>query len=324
MPFLAHLEELRWHLIRTVVVLGVVFVAAFANIQWIMDQIILAPLNPNFITYRKLLCPLSPEMCPKPGDIQLTLQLLTPTEAFTRALMISFSTALIVCFPYLSWEVWRFVKPGLKHAEIKRTRGVLWPVSLLFFLGVGFSYMVIAPFSLAFFTQFTLTDQAVNQWRVGPTVSLIVQICFAGGLLFQMPIVAWVLARVGFITAKLMRMFRRHAVVVILIVAAILTPADVFSQVLLALPMLVLYEVSILIVAREERLRRKRQAREAKQNPPPPPPGTTGDDDGSSPPPKPEPPIPAEDAAPLLTESGSQDPPVVLPPIHSLPQHRQD
>lgn len=319
MPFLGHLEELRWHLIRASVVIGVVFVAFFTKIQWLMDTVILAPLDPGFVTYRNLLCPISPELCPSAGDLHLSLQLLSPTEAFSRALLISFVAALVVCFPYLSWEIWRFVKPGLKRGEVRKTRGILWPISLLFFLGVGFGYFVIAPFSLAFFTHFTLTEQAVQQWRVGPTVSLIVQICFAGGLLFQMPVIAWVLGRLGILQARIMRTYRRHAIVVILILSAVLTPADVFSQLLLAVPMLLLYEMSIWVVARVDRARKKRLAREVAAEPPPASPPTAPPPGNDTPPPPLAPPPPLPEETPPAADPTA---PAILPPIHSLPQHR--
>lgn len=323
MPFLSHLEELRWHLLRAAVALIVVFGVVFSNIRWVMDHIILAPLRPDFITYRVLLCPVSPALCPNAKDMTLSLQLLSPTEAFTRALLIGFVGAFVVCFPYLLWELWRFVRPGLRHHELRHVKWVVLPVSLLFFVGVAFAYFVVAPFSLAFFVNFTLTDLAVQQWRVGPTVSLIVQICFAGGLLFQMPVVAWVLARLGVLRAAWLRQRRRHAIVVILIAAAVLTPADIFSMILLAVPMLLLFEVSIWVVAAVERRQRrlaKRAEKAAAQNPPPPPPPSAGPDDTPPPPTQPSPPLPDDARDP----HDYDDTPQVLPPEHSLPQHRRD
>jgi sec-independent protein translocase protein TatC len=322
MPFLDHLEELRWHVVRAVIAVMAVAIGIFANIKWVMDQIILAPLSRDFITYR-LICRVSPNMCPDAEPV--VLQITTPTEAFSRALLISFVGGLIITFPYIIWEVWRFVKPGLAGVEVKKTRGIVLPITLLFFTGVSFGYMVITPFSFAFFQYFTLTDRAVLQWRIGPTVGLIVQIALAGGLLFQMPVAAWVLGRIGVLQPALMRKFRKHAIVVILIIAAILTPgADLFSQALLALPMLLLYEVSILVVGRVHRRRLKLQAlaaaEAAKNTPPPGPDGNGGDDDDEfdTPPPAPRPPLPADyNVVP-------EEPIVILPPIHSLPQHGRD
>ncbi len=267
MSFLDHLEELRWHVVRMVVVLTVAMGVMFANLHWLVQEVVLGPLSKNFPT-NQLLCRISPGLCPEKG-IQVTLQATDPAEQFTRAILIAVVAGFIVAFPYVVWELWRFVKPGLHQQELKKTRGVVAIVSALFLLGVLFGYYVICPFTLNFFATFQLAPQVQNIWRIGEVIGLIVQISLAGGILFEMPVAAFVLSKLGILKPGVMRNYRKHAVVVVLIVAGILTPSpDVLSQVLLAVPMFMLYEVSILISARVEKARLKAEAELTKNDPP--------------------------------------------------------
>ena len=256
MSFLGHLEELRWHIIRAVVVLLVAMIVAFSQMQWLVQWVVLGPLQRDFFMTR-LFCRLSDALCPG-QQLQLTLQATDPTEQFSRAILISFVTAVVVAFPYLVWELWRFVRPGLYEREVRLTRGIVGVVSGLFLLGVFFGYAIISPFTLNFLAGFQLAPGVQNIWRVGEVIGLIVQLALAGGILFELPVAVWVLSRLGVVTPMFLRRYRRHAVVINLILAGILTPSpDVVSQLLLAVPMMLLYEVSIGISAREYR---KRQA----------------------------------------------------------------
>lgn len=256
MSFLGHLEELRWHIIRAVVVLIVAMIAAFSQLNFLVQWVILGPLQKDFFMTR-FFCSLTPALCPQ-RTLELTLQATDPTEQFTKAILIAFATALTVTFPYLVWELWRFIRPGLYEREMRLTRGVVGVVSSLFLLGVFFGYAVIAPFTVNFLAGFQLAPGVQNIWRIGEVIGLIVQIALAGGILFELPVVVWVLSRIGIVTPMFLRRYRRHAVVANLILAGILTPSpDVISQLLLAVPMMLLYEISIVISAREYR---KRQA----------------------------------------------------------------
>lgn len=264
MSFFDHLEELRWHVVRIVLVLIVSMFVMFGNMRWLIDDVIFGPLKKDFVTNR-LLCRINPAACP--GE-KVPIQIIAtdPAEQFTKAILIAFVAALVVTFPYLVWEVWRFVRPGLYDKEVKGTRGIVSMVSLLFIVGVLFGYYVICPFTLNFFATFQLSADVHNNWRVGEVISLIVMICLAGGLLFEMPVLSWALSKLGVLKPAMMRTYRRHAFVVILIVAGILTPSpDVMSQLLLGIPMFGLYEVSIWISAAVQRGQRRKELAAAKK-----------------------------------------------------------
>lgn len=266
MSFFDHLEELRWHVVRSVVVLIVAMIIMFANMNWLVDGVIFGPLRRDFPT-NQLLCRINPAACP-PDKALAQIIATDPAEQFTKAILIAFVAALVITFPYLIWEVWRFVRPGLYDKEIKGTRGIVAIVSALFIVGVLFGYFVICPFTLSFFATFQLSPQIQNNWRIGEVISLIVMICLAGGLLFEMPVLSWALSKLGILQPQVMRTYRRHAFVVILIVAGILTPSpDVMSQLLLGIPMFGLYEVSIWISAGVERNRRRKELAQKQPEP---------------------------------------------------------
>jgi sec-independent protein translocase protein TatC len=258
MTFLEHLEELRWHLVRMLVAIAVAMVILFAYIQELVQYVILAPFRSDFPTHR-LLCYLNQHFCFQKIEVQM--QATDPTEQFTRAILIAAVAGIVITFPYCVWELWRFVRPGLEPQEIKALRGVVAVVSSLFLLGVLFAYFVICPFSLSFFASFKLAPDIQNIWRIGEVIGLIVNLSLAGGILFEMPVIAYVLARLGILGPAVMRKYRRHAIVGVLIIAGILTPSpDILSQILLALPMLLLYELSIRIVARVQEKAQKETA----------------------------------------------------------------
>lgn len=258
MSFIDHLEELRWHIVRIAVVLLVAVIVMFANITFLVDDVIFGPMKQDFPT-NQLICKINPGSCQQ--TVSLAKIIATdPSEQFTKAILIAFVAALIVTFPYLIWELWRFVRPGLYDSEVKGTRGIVAIVSALFLVGVMFGYYVICPFTLSFFATFQLSPQIQNTWRIGEVISLIVMICLAGGLLFEMPVLCWALSKIGILKAGAMRTYRKHAFVIILIVAGILTPSpDVMSQLLLGIPMFGLYEVSIWISAAVEKGKLKRE-----------------------------------------------------------------
>jgi sec-independent protein translocase protein TatC len=253
MSFLQHMEELRWHIVRVAVVLLVLMIGVFFFIQELVEYVFLGPLREDFPTQR-MLCRLNPDMCLQ--RVKVSLQATDPAEQFTRALLISVVTAFVLAFPYLLWELWRFIRPGLLVREIRATRGIIGILTGLFLLGVSFGYFVVTPFTLAFFASFQLADSVQNIWRIGEVISLVVQLSLLAGLLFEMPVLAWTAGQLGLISARLMRSFRRHAIVAILLLAGILTPSpDIFTQLLLGIPMFLLYETSIIVVARAERRR---------------------------------------------------------------------
>ena len=252
MSFLDHLEALRWHLVRSVIAVISVAVLAFIYSRFIFDSIILAPKNPDFWTYQ-FLCDLSTlifnsdELCIK--KISFTLINIDMSGQFTTDITVSAITGLVVAFPYVFWEIWSFIKPALHPGEKRHTRGIVFFTSLLFILGILFGYFIIAPLSINFLGTYQVSEQVANQIGLGSFISTITTTTLATGLVFELPIVVYFLTKIGVLTPGFMRVYRKHAVVLILILAAIITPPDVTSQILVTIPILLLYEISIFISA---------------------------------------------------------------------------
>ncbi|GAB4414604.1 MAG: twin-arginine translocase subunit TatC [Bacteroidia bacterium] len=257
MSFLEHLEELRWHLMRALVAIVVVAIAVFVEIKWVFDSIIVAPTRYDFPLYR-LFCKFQGILCE--GSIPVRMQAIKPYEQFVNAMVISAILGLIVAFPYVLWEIWRFIKPGLRDTERKAVRGNVFVMSMLFFMGVLFSYYVVLPLTFQFLATWSISDQIENDWRFGDVVGMVTQVVLAGGILFEMPVLAYYLSKMGLLTPAFMKTYRRHAVVVLLILAAILTPPDPGSQILIFIPLMLLYEVSIMISSRVAKRRERELA----------------------------------------------------------------
>ncbi len=264
MSFLQHLEELRWHIIRAVGAIFVFALLAFIFIKQIFDGVILAPARPSFWTYQQL-CRLSDmtgyaDLCVKKLDFQL--QALGVADQFTMALTSSLIIGICFAFPYAFWELWRFIKPGLKSVERKAARGGTFYVSLLFGLGLLFGYYIVCPLAINFLANYQLTPEIKNQFDITSYIGVIVTLSLGCALMFQMPIVSFVLSKIGILTPGFLSEYRKHAWIVILVVAGVITPSpDVYSQILVALPLALLYEVSIAVSAsvqkaklRDERL----------------------------------------------------------------------
>lgn len=253
MTFLDHLEELRWHIIRSVASILVFTIIAWTYQKEIFGGIIMAPSKSEFWTNR-MLCKLADltgieGLCFKQADF--ILQSREVSGQFMMALTQSIMVGLMFAFPYFFWEIWRFVKPGLKMKEAKAASGAVFWVSLLFFMGVAFGYYVVSPMAINFLASFKLDESIQNQFDITDYLSLLSTMTLACGVTFQLPMIAYVLSQVGVLTPAFMRDYRRHAIVVILILAAIITPSpDMISQLLVTVPLLGLYEVSILVSAR--------------------------------------------------------------------------
>jgi len=258
MTFLDHLEELRWHIIRSLASVFLFTIIAWAYQKEIFGGIIMAPSKSEFWTNR-MLCKLADltgieGLCFKQADF--ILQSREVSGQFMMALTQSIMVGLMFAFPYFFWEIWRFVKPGLKMKEAKAASGAVFWVSILFFMGVAFGYYVVSPMAINFLASFKLDESIQNQFDITDYLSLLSTMTLACGVTFQLPMIAYVLSQVGILTPTFMREYRRHAVVVILILAAIITPSpDMISQLLVAVPLLGLYEVSILVSARVVRRR---------------------------------------------------------------------
>lgn len=252
MSFWEHLEELRWHIIRSAAAILILAIAAFINREIIFDNIILAPKDSEFIT-NKLLCKLA-EFISVPGLCIDTLDLkiinLTMSGQFLTHMYTSIVAGIIVAAPYILWEVWRFVQPALKRNEKKYTGGAVVIMSGLFFLGVLFSYFLIVPLTLNFLGTYHVSSFVQNTISLRSYIGTVVSLTFGVGLVFELPVLVFFFTKIGLLTPSFLKKNRKYALVVILIISAIITPADIFSQIMVAIPLLGLYEVSILVSKR--------------------------------------------------------------------------
>jgi sec-independent protein translocase protein TatC len=248
MSFLDHLEALRWHLMRSAIAIIALAIIAFLNKSILFDQIILAPKNLDFWTYR-FLCDVSKfflleeALCIK--EIPFELINIDMSGQFTTHILVSVVSGLVVAFPYIVWEIWRFVEPALYNKERSFTRGLVLSVSFLFITGILFGYFFIAPLSVNFLGSYQVSAAVANQISLLSYISTITTITLAAGLVFELPVLVYFLTRAGLITPKFMRIYRKHSVVAILILSAIITPPDISSQIMVSIPILILYEISI-------------------------------------------------------------------------------
>ena len=249
MTFLQHLEALRWHVVRSAIAIVVIAVVAFLNKEFLFDDIILAPKNTNFLTYR-ILCRISEmyhlDMCF--NQINFNIISTDLSGQFTMHMWVAFVAGFIIAFPYIVWELWRFIKPALNIKEQKYSRGIVFAVSLLFLIGLLFGYYIIAPMSINFLGNYQVSTEVQNQITLDSYISTITILSLSSGLVFELPMIVYFLSKLGIITPEFMRKYRKHAMVVNLIIAAFITPSpDVTSQMLVAIPLFLLYELSIYV-----------------------------------------------------------------------------
>ena len=250
MSFLDHLEELRWHLIRCTLAVLIGAIVAFIAKEFIFDVLILGPTNPNFVTY-EILCKLSgylgldDSFCLEKLDFEI--QSRTMAGQFSAHLWTSITAGIIMAFPYILFEFWRFISPGLHDNERKQSRGFIITASILFFIGVLFGYYVVSPLSINFLGSYQVSSKVHNDFDLDSYISLVRSCVLACGLVFELPIIIYFLTKIGLVTPQFLKKYRKIALVIVLIVSAVITPPDVASQVIVAIPILVLYEVSIYI-----------------------------------------------------------------------------
>jgi len=263
MSFFEHLEVLRWHLIRSAIAIVVFLLLAFSFYDFIFDKIVMGPKNTDFLTYR-VMCRIGEwlnidGLCVTevPGIIINTAM----AGQFLMQINSSLLIAVMLGFPYLLYEVWLFVKPALSPLERRSTRGFVFYATLLFALGVCFGYFVVTPLAMNFLANYSISDSIANTITIQSYLSFVATLSLGCGIVFELPIAVFILSRMGFLTPQFMRSTRRYAILGILLVAAIITPTpDAFTMLTVSFPMLILYELSILISARVER---KRKAEEA-------------------------------------------------------------
>jgi len=256
MSFIDHLEELRWHIVRSLLVIIAVAIFIFVKMDWFFDTIILGPIRPDFISYTGL-CRFShwigagDSLCVPVANTHL--QATTFGSQFISSISIAFVSGFIIAFPYVFWEFWRFIKPALSPKEIKTTRFSILFVSFFFFLGAAFGYYLLAPFTFSFLGNYHLGTLDLLETRpmLSDYVDNLVDITIGGALAFQLPVVAYVLTRIGIVTPAFLKTYRKYSYVVILIVAAVITPSpDWMSQMIVTIPLVILYELSIVISKR--------------------------------------------------------------------------
>lgn len=271
MSFLQHLEALRWHLVRGLGAIILVAIILFLNKSFVFDGIIFAPKQADFFTFR-LLCKFSlvlheylPFMFVAPDVLCIgqdipKLQNISMTGQFTSHIMVSLLGGVVVAFPYILWEVWRFVKPGLMPKERSMARGLIFFASLLFFFGVLFGYYVISPLSINFLATYSVSADVQTVPTLSTYITTVTTVVVACGFLFELPIMVYFLTKTGLITPAFLRQYRRHFIVIALVLSAIITPPDVFSQLLVCIPLTFLYEISIMLsayIVRKEKAREK-------------------------------------------------------------------
>ncbi len=252
MSFWDHLEELRGHIIRSLIAILVLAVLAFLNRHIIFDAIILAPSRSNFYTY-DWLCKFghlisSSSLCI--GDLNLKIINIKMSGQFLTHMYISVVAGFILSFPYVLWEIWRFVQPALMPNEKKYSRGGLLISTILFLIGILFSYFFIVPITIHFLGTYSVSSHVANQISLNSYINTVVSVTFAVGIVFELPILIYFLTRIGVVTPDFLKKNRKYMVVILLTVSAIITPPDIFSQMMVFIPLLALYEVSILVSKR--------------------------------------------------------------------------
>lgn len=253
MTFIDHLEELRWHIVRSLLAIMVGAIFIFVKMDWFFDRIIMGPIQKDFVSYSAL-CRFSnwigagDALCMPAVDTEL--QATTFGSQFISSITIAFVGGFIIAFPYIFWEVWRFIRPALTPRELKNTRGAIFWVSFFFFSGAAFGYFLLAPFTFSFLSNYQLgtTDMLITRPMLSDYIDNLMNITLGTGIAFQLPVVAFVMTRIGLITPMFLRTYRKYAYVAMLVIAAVITPSpDWMSQMIVCIPLIVLYEISIQI-----------------------------------------------------------------------------
>ncbi len=268
MTFIDHLEELRVHIIRSVLAVLIMAIVIFVYRNWIFENIIVGPIKADFLSYRYLCqfshwAHLGDALCMPP--VKVTMQSTTFGGQFLSSITMAFVGGIICAFPFIFWEFWRFVKPALKEKEVKNTRFIIFWVSFFFFTGAAFGYFLLGPFTFNFLASFQLGTEGMIETK--PTfadyLDNLTNIILGCGIAFELPVLAFILTKIGIITPSFLRRTRKYAVLVILIVAAFITPSpDWMSQLIVFIPLWSLYELSILVSARVSKQREKEEEEE--------------------------------------------------------------
>ena len=262
MTFVEHLDALRVHLLRCAIAtaIGSVFIAIYND--FIIQRILLGPTRPDFPTYTYL-CKLSNyfgfgnKFCMK--EIHLEMQSNTITGQFDVYLDVIVIGGFVLAFPYVLWQFWKFVKPALNNNELNNSKGVIFWVSLLFFIGIMFGYFVLSPYTVNFFANFSLDEKIKNIPTISSYFNTVLPLTLGCGLAFQLPLILYFLAKIGIVSASSLKAFRKYAILVIVVITGIITPPDMFSQIICSIPLVILYEVGIIMCRRVEKKQIKKE-----------------------------------------------------------------
>lgn len=267
MSFLDHLEDLRWHLIRIVIAVVTVGTLAFIFSRFVFDKIIFAPLEMKTFPTYQLLCKaanfinVDTTFCNE--TMPMIIQNRTMAGQFSADIWTAILGGFIISFPYIIYQLWKFISPGLHQNERKHSRGFIIISSILFFIGVLFGYYVVTPLSLNFLANYKISAVVDNQIDISSYIALVRSSTLASGLVFELPIIIYFLTKIGLVTPKILRTYRKYALVIVLILSAVITPPDIASQIIVAIPILVLYQVSIyiskIVVRNQERKEKEEQ-----------------------------------------------------------------
>jgi sec-independent protein translocase protein TatC len=255
MPFLGHLEELRWRLVKSVIVVVVIAFVVFIFREEIVYNIFLRLKDANFPTFKW--------SCETFGicfeDVQVDFQNTALAGQFGTSIKMSIIGGFIIGFPFIFHQFWGFIKPGLKETELKSVKGITWFISILFFLGIIFGYFIIAPLTVNFLGNFKIANDVINHLIISDFISTIVSTILLTGILYLLPVLILILSKIGLVTTTFLKKYRKHSFIGVLILAAVITPPDIFTQIVVTIPIMILYEFGILIAKRIERKKRKEE-----------------------------------------------------------------
>ena len=255
MSFLDHLEELRWHILRSLAAITITGIVLFLFKNWFFETIVFGPTHDDFISYQ-IICHLSEQlglgstMCFSPPEFEKIA--VGFAESFIMSIKVCFVAGFFVAFPYVFYQIWTFIKPGLYKNEQSATRGIVAICSILFLMGIFFGYFVISPFAINFLGGYYIPG-VTNAPTISSFITYMVMFTAPAGIIFELPIVVYFLSKIGLLTPAVMKKYRRHAIVAVLILAALITPPDVVTQFLIGIPLFVLYELSIFVSRRVEK-----------------------------------------------------------------------
>lgn len=262
MNFMDHIEELRWHILRSAVAIVIGACLAFWKVEWIFDHIILGPAHEDFISY-KWFCQLGKLLHAESfcmNKIQMKFQNTAVTGQFMMSLSVSTMIGFVVMFPYVLWELWKFIRPALKDSEVRAAKGIVFWCSLLFFMGVSFAYFIVAPYTINFFGNYSLSPLFENIITIDNYYDTMSNMILALGAVFELPMLVYFLSRIGILTPEFLRARRRYAFLILFILAMVIAPPDVFSCLLIFVPLYILFEISVAVSGRAVKARKLREA----------------------------------------------------------------